>query len=316
MQATSSKGKAIVLGGSGFLGSHVADALSKGGYDVTVFDVTESPYLRPEQKMVIGDVTDFDQVEKAIKGNKYVYNFAAIAEISAANANPILTLQINTLGTVNSLEAAKMHGVSRYLFSSSVYVHSRHGGIYRASKQAAERFIETYAEQGGPPFTILRYGTLYGRRTTETNRIHAMIKQALTSGKIVYPGDGDALRYFIHAEDAANLSVDVLRDEYANRHLVVAGQEKLRINEVVNMIREMMPKDIEIAFEKGEPEGHYELTPYAFTPEIGHKIVPSDSVDFGQGLLDCIAEQYIASDEVEEIATADMPSMRNEPDGS
>ena len=68
--------KAIVFGGSGFLGSHVADVLSDDGLDVTIFDRRQSPYLRPDQTMVIGDILDANKVRETIKGQDVVYHFA------------------------------------------------------------------------------------------------------------------------------------------------------------------------------------------------------------------------------------------------
>ena len=67
--------------GAVFIGSHVCDQLSKSGYEVKIFDIKESPYLQDNQKMFIGDILDHDSLHAAIRGSKYVYNFAGIAEI-------------------------------------------------------------------------------------------------------------------------------------------------------------------------------------------------------------------------------------------
>ena len=71
---------AIVTGGSGFLGSHVADSLNKNGYDVTIFDLKPSPYLAPTQKMVVGDILNGEQVLDAFQGVDVVYHFAGLAD--------------------------------------------------------------------------------------------------------------------------------------------------------------------------------------------------------------------------------------------
>lgn len=294
----------VVFGGSGFLGSHTADALSEAGFRVRIFDVHPSPYLRPGQEMVIGDIENAADVFGAVEGARVIYNLAAIADIATANQNPPLAARINVLGTINTLEAARCLGVARYVFSSTIYVYSAHGGFYRASKQAAERFIETYQQIHGLPFTILRYGTLYGRRAGKTNRIYSMISQALCTGVIDYPGSGNAVRDFIHVLDAAALSVRILDAAYANRHLIITGQEKLRVVDVARMIQEMMPTAIDLRFRDGEPEGHYELTPYSFNPALGHKLVPDDYVDLGQGLLDCLSEQYEKLSQIIEVPVA------------
>lgn len=300
-QTISEGASILVTGASGFLGSHVADALSDAGYKVILFDRNPSPYLRPDQSFIEGDLMDYDAILKAMEGCEAVYHFAAIADIGEASNNPRQTAQINVLGTVNMLEAARISKIKRFVFASTVYVYSNDGGFYRASKQSCERFIETYRQEYGLSFSILRYGTLYGRRSNMNNRIYAMINNALKTKKIHHPGNGNSLREFIHVADAARLSVKILEQEYADRHLVLTGQEKHRIMDAAQMLAEMLPDNIDVKFEGGEPEGHYELTPYYFNPQVGHKLVPSDFVDFGQGLLDCIEEQYKTDNKPEEI---------------
>lgn len=283
-------GKVLVTGGSGFLGSHVADALTAQGYNVHIYDKEPSPYLLPAQTMIIGDLADMKTLSEAVKGCDYVYHFGGMAGISESNNTPVKTAQINVMGTMHLLELCRQHAVKRFVFASTVYVYSNDGGFYRASKQACEHFIETYQNECDLPFTILRYGTLYGRRANMENRIHAMIYNALTTGKIEHPGHGDAMREFIHVKDAARLSVDILDPAYENRHLILTGQEKYRLQDAAGMIAEMLPDAVDVTFRGESTDGHYKLTPYAFQPKMGNKIVPRDFVDFGQGLLDCMAE--------------------------
>ncbi|MDT8364516.1 MAG: NAD(P)-dependent oxidoreductase [Nitrosomonas sp.] len=281
---------AVVLGAGGFLGSHVADTLSAAGYRVRLFDRHHSPYQSVDQEMIVGDLMNLDQVVEAIRDASVVYNFAAIADIDEAHNHPLATANINVIGNMHALEAARLAGVRRFVFASSVYVFSESGSFYRASKQAAERFIETYHERYGLDYTILRYGSLYGRRADKRNGIYRMLHEALQKHAITYHGNGDAIREYIHVEDAARMSVQILSPEFANRHLVLTGQEKLRIRDVMTMIAEIMPSKIELHFDDVNPAHHYQVTPYAFQPRIGRKLVLNEHVDLGQGLIDCIRE--------------------------
>ena len=154
--------KIVVFGGSGFIGSHVADQLSLVGHDVVIYDVFESPYLRVDQSMIIGDLLDPVSVASAVKGAQAVFNFAAVADINEALRDPVATVKINILGNVNILEACRLEHVDRIVYASSVYVNSREGGFYGCSKKAAEQYIEQYKRTYGLDFTILRYGSLYG----------------------------------------------------------------------------------------------------------------------------------------------------------
>ena len=282
--------KVIVFGGSGFLGSHVADALSDAGYRVRIFDRAPSPYLRSDQEMLVGDIMNLDEVVQATRDCRFVYNFAGIADINEAKNRPVDTSAINVLGNVHVLEGARINQAERFVFASSLYVYSESGSFYRASKQAAERFVESYHERYTLPYTILRYGSLYGRRADGRNGIYRLLRQALENKSITYAGSRAAMREYIHVIDAARLSVQILGDEYANRHFVLSGQERMSVENFMKMIGEMIPGGVELNFEGKVDDGHYVMTPYAFHPKVGHKLVTNDYVDLGQGLLDCMAE--------------------------
>ena len=284
--------KACVFGGSGFLGSHVADDLNKRGYNVTIFDARPSPYLQDGQEMVVGSILDKEAVNRAIKGCDVVYNFAGIADIDQAKYKPIETVEINILGNTIILDACKTHDVKRFVFASSVYVYSDSGSFYRSSKQACELIIENFHESCGLPYTILRYGSLYGPRSDEKNWIFRILKQAITEGKITREGDGEELREYIHVEDAARCSVDILSDEFENEYVILTGYQQLKIKDLMIMIREMLGNRIELEFLPNKSNVHYEITPYSFTPRIAKKLVSGHYLDMGQGLLQCLKDMY------------------------
>ena len=103
--------KITVLGGSGFLGSHVCEKLSDAGHEVTIFDISESKWLRDDQKMIIGDVLDEEKVLQAVTGAQAVFNFAGIADIGEANVRPVDTVRFNILGNAILLNACQQAGV-------------------------------------------------------------------------------------------------------------------------------------------------------------------------------------------------------------
>ena len=88
--------KAVVVGGSGFLGSHVSDELTKRSFDVTIYDAIQSPYIQANQHMVIGDILDYKKVNEVIKDASIVYNFSAVADIDTVD--PLKTILTNVLG--------------------------------------------------------------------------------------------------------------------------------------------------------------------------------------------------------------------------
>jgi len=287
--------KAIVIGGSGFVGSHLADALSEAGHEVTVFDRLPPPYARADQKCIEGDILDLDSVRQAVYGQDVLYHFAGLADIDEALARPMDTVLLNVLGCVNVLEAARLSGIKRFVFASTIYVYSEAGGFYRVSKQACESYIEEYQRRFGLNYTILRYGTLYGRRADSRNSVYRYLRQALTDRKITVQGTGDEMREYIHVEDAARAAVQILSDEFENQNVILTGHHPMRFRDLLNLIREIVGEDVQIellAPPANHDSGHYNLTPYTFRPKIGKKLVGNYYLDMGQGLLDCLDEIY------------------------
>ncbi len=283
---------AIVFGGSGFLGSHVSDALTQEGYEVTVFDLKESKYLKSGQHLVTGDILDSSKVQEVVKGSDVVFHFAGVADIKRANENPFDAVRSNILGTTTILDACVREKVSRFIFASTVYVYSEHGGFYRSTKQACEMLIENYNKIYDLDFSILRFGSLYGRRANEFNWIHEIIKEALTKGKMRRKGNGEELRDYIHVKDAAKACVDLLNNEYRNQYLIISGAQTIKVKELLKMICEMMNNKVEIEYLDEQMAGHYEVTPYTFRPRMGKKYISSINIDLGQGILDTIYDVY------------------------
>jgi UDP-glucose 4-epimerase len=282
----------MVTGGSGFLGSHVADALSDAGHLVTVFDLCPSPYIRPDQTMHMGDLMELRDVEASVQGMDVVYHFAGIADIDECKIRPVDTARVNVLGTVQLLEACRKAAIRRFVFASSAYVYSDSGFFYRSSKQACEAFIENYAQLHDLKYTCLRYGSLYGPRADERNSIYKLIFQALKKGKITYKGTGDELREFIHVRDAAQSSAKILDAEYENACITLTGMEKMRYADLLEMIKEMLGNKIEIEILPSDRKAHYRITPYNFSPKLGLKVTNNPHVDMGQGLMQCMAEVF------------------------
>ena len=283
--------KAVVVGGSGFLGSHVADHLTNTGFQVTIYDKIKSQWIRQDQEMVVGDVEDGEKINQTIAGAEVVYNFAALADLNEALKQPIKTVKINILGNLNVIEACRAHGIKRFIYASTVYVHSREGGFYRCSKQTSEAYVEEYQRVYGLNYTILRYGSLYGSRADDSNGINRIVKSAVNDGVIRYAGNINSMREYIHVEDAAKASVDILSDQFENENIVLTGQEPMKVFEMLKMLAEILSIDENnIEFIEDNNEGHYVRTPYSYQPKLGKKYIPPVHVDLGQGLLQVINE--------------------------
>jgi UDP-glucose 4-epimerase len=280
--------KILVTGGSGFLGSHIADALTEAGHEVTVLDLKRSPYLQDTQDFIKADILDRDRVKEAMKGADAVFHLAALADIDEALDKPFETMKINVLGTANLIEAARDAGVKRFIFASTIYVNSRSGSFYRVSKHSGELLLEEYSRRYGIEHTILRFGTLFGTRANAQNSVYKYLYEAFTTGKIDFYGTGKEVREYIHVSDAARICVDILADKFAGETLILTGHHRMKLSEFLDMINEIMGNRIDIRYLKEESRSHYTQTPYSFIPNVGKKIVKDTYCDLGQSLVEIL----------------------------
>ncbi|ADR35059.1 NAD-dependent epimerase/dehydratase [Sulfuricurvum kujiense DSM 16994] len=282
--------KVVIFGGSGFLGSYVADEFTRRKYDVVIADIAPSPYLKPKQTFVRVNIMEMGEVEQAIAGAALVYNFVAIANLDEAIHKPVHTMSINVMGNLNILEACRQNGkIERFVYASSAYALSSEGSFYGISKHSSEKLTDEYYKRYGLKYTVIRYGSLYGERASHNNYIYNLLSDALQNGTLHYSGDGEDIREYIHAADAAKLSVDIIEDaQYENEHIILTGIEKLKRIELLTMINEIMQNSLTITQHNTENMGHYKITPYAFHPSAAKKLVANPYIDLGQGLLECI----------------------------
>ena len=281
--------KVLVIGGSGFLGSHVSDCLTNDGYDTTIFDQKISPWLSKNQKMIVGDILDKKILNQAISKANFVYNFAGISDLNTALDKPTKTAEMNIIGNLNILEACKKHKVKRFCFASTVYAESKEGGFYRCSKIASEKYIEEFQKVYGLDYTILRYGSLYGPRADSNNGMLKIINKAVKDKKLLYEGHIDTKREYIHVLDAAEATVSVLENKFKNQTLNLTGQQSIKVLDLLKMIGEILGiSESKIKIINKQQAGHYVQTPYALTKKFTKKLVPNHYIDIGEGILQII----------------------------
>ena len=287
--------RVLVIGGSGFMGSHTADLLSDTGYAVTILDKVTSKWLRNDQVMIIGDTMDLDVLISAMNTMDYVFYFAGIADIAEAKLNPHKTIEVNIMGLTKALEAAVKNNIERFVYASTMYVYSAQGSFYRASKQAAEVIIEAYQENYKLDYVLLRYGSLYGPRSQHWNGIKGFASQVVNQGAIEYPGNGSEIREYIHVQDAAKLTVRALHVEYKNKAITITGNQSMKVADMFSMLFEIAGKKLNVRYLDNQPgSSHYGNTPYRYTPKPSLKIIPTEFIDLGQGLLDVIEDVHNA----------------------
>jgi len=226
----------LITGGSGFLGSHVADYLLELGHKVIIYDLNTSKWLKRRHKMVIGNIEDEKKISHYIKNCDVIYNFAALGDMDEARFKPSETVKTNISSVVKIMMIAKKYNVKRFIQASSIYAISEEGGFYGRSKKAAEDYIIEFYQTFGLPYTILRFGSLYGLRADNNNGIKKLISTAKKNKKVIYRGNKNAVRKYINVLDAAKLSVQAMSNKFKCKILNITGKRKIKVKYIINLI--------------------------------------------------------------------------------
>lgn len=289
--------KALVTGGSGFLGHHLVKELVKHRIKTIVYDVRDPPEISDKGSIqslctyIKGDVLDYEQITKAMQSCDYVFHTAAIADVDQARKIPGKTMEVNVIGTTNCLDAARENGVKRFLFASTVYVSGNRGSFYRLSKQTCESLCKTYHEEFGLEYTIIRYGSLYGRQPNHWNFIYGVCKSLLTTGEFTYSSSPDAIREYIHINDAARETVRIANDnQFANTAVLITGHQRMKMREFFDMVEEILGNEVRIHYAPSDNNPHFVITPYSFEIDVPVRVNLSTYVDISEGILDCLKE--------------------------
>jgi UDP-glucose 4-epimerase len=286
--------KVLVFGGFGFLGYYLLKELLSRGYEVVVADIKDNSEFKDIVHYLHCDISDQKQVDAVFQNQNYdiVYNLAGFANLDFSIKAPLKTMQLNIIGNMYVLEACIHANIKKFVYASSAYAMSNKGSFYGISKLASEKIIEEYHEKYDLDFTILRYGSVYSERDYDNNYIYNLVKKAVIENVIDHKGDGNEIREYIHAGDAAKLSVDVIEsDKFNNVHVILTGTERIKRSELFNMINEILNNKIEISYNYNY-NNHYKFTPYSFEPSLSRKLTANPHIDMGQGILECIRSVY------------------------
>lgn len=273
----------LIIGGSGFLGNHLALKLQSLGHNVTIFDNKKIIKKMKNINFLFGSIADMKKISNAAKGKDVIYNFAAISDIEESLKKPKKTAEINIIGNLNAIECALKYKTKKFIFASTIYVHSAQGGFYKVSKQASELFLEEYYKRRKFPYTILRFGTIYGPGSSKNNSLKKIVYKAMLEKKLEYSGSKNAQRRFLHVDDAVNACVKAISQKYNNQNLLITGEKMIKLTTVLKIVKKIFQLKTRTKFLNKKGNGHYDISPYSYKPKKDKKffIRPNKNLTFG-----------------------------------
>lgn len=249
------RAKVLVTGGAGFIGSHLAEALVVLGAQVTVLDdlsggSRENLASFAPVEFVEASLLDFKVLERVTPGCRYVFHLAALGSVPRSVELPRLYQEVNALGTLNVLEAARAAGVQRVIFSASSSAYGDNPvpwietmpvmpkSPYAATKVAGEALFRAYSNSYGLDTVSLRYFNIFGPRQNANSAYAAVIaafaKALLAGQQPVIHGDGEQSRDFtfvasaVHANLLAARCPELLKGQVLN----VATAGRISVNQL------------------------------------------------------------------------------------
>lgn len=248
--------KTLILGGNGFIGSHLCRALVEAGHEVKVFDRPGTiPCLEIPSNVVCvsGDFSQQDSVEQAIAGCDAVFHLVSTTLPMSSNDNPIYDLESNLVDTVRLLESARRQGVRKVLFASSggtVYgipqqipMMENHPTepvcSYGICKLAIEKYLQLFEHLYGLSYCVLRIANPYGEGQSPTRpqgAISVFAYKALLGEPITVWGDGSVVRDYIYVGDVMNAFLKALTYEGEQRVFNIGAGSGHSINDILATI--------------------------------------------------------------------------------
>ena len=254
----SQKGKAVVVGGAGFIGSHVVDALIEKGFAVEVIDdLSGGKRENVNTKAIFHkvDIRGLEAIKPIIRGATYVFHLAALPRVQYSIEHPAETNDVNVGGTINVLLAAKEGGVKRVVYSASSSAYGDQPTMplvetmsanpkspYGLQKYVGELYCKVWSEVYGLETVALRYFNVYGARLNPDGAyalaIGKFLKQRKEGKPITITGDGTQTRDFTHVRDAvrANLLASESKKVGKGEVLNIGAGRNFTINNLAKLI--------------------------------------------------------------------------------
>ncbi len=252
--------KAVITGGAGFIGSHLAEEVFKRGYHVVILDDLSSGKMEniagllgnAGTEFIRGSIVGLPLLQKVFRGVTHVFHLAAIASPPKSMEDPLADHEVNLTGTLNVLMAARDNGVKKVVYASSAAVYgdtltlptgedtpAMPRSPYAVAKLAGEYYCRVFTEAYGLPAVCLRYFNIYGPRQDPASDyaavIPAFIQMASQGEPLTIDGDGEQTRDFVFIKDVVRANILASEGELSGVYNIGSG-EGTTVNGLAEMI--------------------------------------------------------------------------------
>lgn len=260
---------ALITGGAGFIGSHLAARLV-GNNEVRVFDdysTGDRDTVTDEAVQIEGDVTDRDSVTRAMDGVDVVFHHAAVVSVEESVTDPERSHRVNVDGTLAVLDAARRTD-TRVVLASSAAVYGDPSELpvpideppapqspYGADKLAVDGYANAYAETYGLPVVTLRYFNVYGpgQRGPYSGVVESFVSRALAGEPLIVHGDGTQTRDFVHVSDVVRANIAAATTDHTGTAFNVGTGESVSVRDLAELVRSVTDAEVTIDHEPARP---------------------------------------------------------------
>lgn len=267
------KNKILVTGAFGFIGSHLVEHLVEKNYNVIAFDRynndnsygnLEFSKYKNDIEFILGDIRDFDSVNKSLARCDSCLHLAALIGIPYSYVSPLAYIKTNLEGTYNILESVKNLNLSQVIITSTSEVYGSAKKLpinedhslnaqspYSASKIAADNLALSYFNSFGLPVKIIRPFNTFGPRQSARAIIPTIISQTIHNDKTIKLGNLEVGRDFTYVTDMCNAFEHVIKNDHFFGNVVNVGNNKMiTVSDLIKLIFKIIGKEKKIIKEK------------------------------------------------------------------
>lgn len=267
--------RCLIIGGGGFLGSHLAKGLLERGHKVRILELpfNEYPNLTLSMnkiELITGDFTIPSIIQSAVKDIDFVFHLAYTVLPQDSMEHPSFDLKTNVIGSIQLFEACIKHKIKKIIFSSSggtVYGIPQYLPIpethptypicsYGITKITIEKYLNMYHHLHNLDYIILRSSNFYGGRWDtfrQQGAVDVFLNKVKTKEPIIIWGDGEVVRDYIYIKDATEAFILSCEKQTQNKIFNIGDGKGTSLNDLIALIKEVTRKEVEVRYEKARP---------------------------------------------------------------